>query len=55
MPQAAALVGRSERSMYRAVRGDLADITVSITGGDLRVAIASLLRRFGLTLAAGGR
>ena len=52
IPQAAALVGRSERAMYRAKQsGELPG--VGITGGDFRVATMPLLARFGLTVGLG--
>ena len=52
--QAAALVGVSERTAYRAAKsGGWADFCIRITGGDIRLATAPLLRQYGLTVGPG--
>jgi hypothetical protein len=49
IPQAAALVGRSERAMYRAKELDQLP-GVAISGGEYRVGTTRLLAMYGLTV-----
>ena len=50
--QAAARDGKSERTAYRAAKsGAWVDLCIRITGGDIGVATAPLLRRYGLTIS----